>query len=484
MKNQSEIDLEFRPKTYFRPDRLEKYLLSKVKSAILRKSLKDLFDKGEHDAIFNLASDTKFSDADRKMLESVHPMFMGGNYLPDTENGEVEIARISIRSTTFDVTCVYAKPVEGLIHYRVVDEYGGETLRHKTETTTSLPMTLGEFSDFFLAAWPLIDVLKMNYEDDVDGALSFFSADSDYYPELDDLCRLLVRDHFPNQDSGDKCPFCGYFNSPPSAELCEHAAAWVWDGQIEALGCGETFASALEKLAQIIEDAEKDSPIKAMLDAQANRSIARKNIIDSAIVPFEQALDSVTQIQSGNGWTTNGMLGGSGNTLYGQDPHELQRLTLETQAILKACNFRILVAENTRQSLEMMRPDSATKWQLVASGFWSEDVYHSGHVAYYIANLKPGSWIMEECRRNTILDDVTDEDVEEGRLNDDQIQAMWGQTLDEAKNAEYRSVVALAEDVDPDCTASEIATVLYGEVCRKGGYQITEPDAVEGLIKF
>lgn len=61
---------------------------------------------------------------------------------------------------------------------------------------------------------------------------------------------------------------------------------------------------------------------------------------------------------------------------------------------------------------------------------------------------------------------------------------MWGQTLDEAKNAEYRSVVALAEDVDPDCTASEIATVLYGEVCRKGGYQITEPDAVEGLIKF
>jgi hypothetical protein len=178
------------------------------------------------------------------------------------------------------------------------------------------------------------------------------------------------------------------------------------------------------------------------------------------------------------------MLGGSGYTLYGHDPHELERLTSETRAISKACNFRILVAGNARQSLELMRPESSTQWQFVASGFWSEDIYHSGHVAYYIANLKPGSWIMELRKRNTILDDITEEDVEHGRLNDDQIQAMWGQTLDEAKNAEYRSIAALAEDIDPDCTADEIAPILYEEVCRKGGYQITEPDDIEGLIKF
>ena len=33
------INLEFRPKTYFRPEKLEKYLLSKVKGAVLRKKL-------------------------------------------------------------------------------------------------------------------------------------------------------------------------------------------------------------------------------------------------------------------------------------------------------------------------------------------------------------------------------------------------------------------------------------------------------------
>ena len=53
MNNQTEINLGFRPETYFRPERLEKHLLSKVKSAVLRKTLKNLIEKGEHDAILN-----------------------------------------------------------------------------------------------------------------------------------------------------------------------------------------------------------------------------------------------------------------------------------------------------------------------------------------------------------------------------------------------------------------------------------------------
>ena len=52
-----------------------------------------------------------------KALEALHPMF----YLPETERGE--IARIEIASTIFDVTCLFAKTVDGHIHDRVVDEY-------------------------------------------------------------------------------------------------------------------------------------------------------------------------------------------------------------------------------------------------------------------------------------------------------------------------------------------------------------------------
>ena len=198
-----DLDLDFRPKSYFGPEKLEKYLLSKVKGAILRKTLRAMFDEGRHDEVRDLVGDAAFTVADRKVLESFHPMYMGGNYLPETEDGEVEIARIRIESTTFDVTSVYARPEGGLIHYRVVDEYGGDTLQGPSETTTSAPMTLGEFADFFLAAWPLMEVLESNFEDDVDGALGFFFAESDFYPELDSLCRQRVYEHFPQDDTGE-----------------------------------------------------------------------------------------------------------------------------------------------------------------------------------------------------------------------------------------------------------------------------------------
>lgn len=195
-----EIDLDYRPDTYFRPQKLERYLLSRIKGAVLRKKLQALFAAGGHAEVRALLTADGISATDRKALEVVHPMFMGGNYLPDTEDGEVEIARISIKSTTYDVTCVYARPEGGAIHYRVVDEYGGETLQGTAEARTGKPMTLGQFADFFLGAWPLINVLEMNFEDDLAGSLDFFTAESGFYPDFDRLCRQRAVEHFPERE--------------------------------------------------------------------------------------------------------------------------------------------------------------------------------------------------------------------------------------------------------------------------------------------
>ncbi len=87
------VNVNYRPDTYFRPHKLEHYLLSKVKGAVLRKKLKMLFDEGRHAEAGELLSSAGLSAHDHKMLESIQLMFMGGNYLPDTEEGEVEIAR-------------------------------------------------------------------------------------------------------------------------------------------------------------------------------------------------------------------------------------------------------------------------------------------------------------------------------------------------------------------------------------------------------
>jgi hypothetical protein len=191
-----EIDLNYRPDNYFRPQKLERFLLSKVKGAVMRKHLQDLFDAGRHDEVQSLLTTEDISVTDSKVLESIHPMFMGGNYLPNTEDGEVEVARIIIRSTTYDVTSVYARLDGSVIRYRVVDEYLGESLSGATATQTDKPMTLGEFADFFLGAWPLIEVIESNFEDDIERSLDFFSAESEFYPDLDTLCRRRVVEYF------------------------------------------------------------------------------------------------------------------------------------------------------------------------------------------------------------------------------------------------------------------------------------------------
>lgn len=206
MSDEIDLDLEYRPDTYFRPQKLERYLLSKIKGAVLRENLQALFEAGRHSEVRTLLASAGISVADRDALESFHPMFMGGNYLPDTEEGEVEIARISIKSTTYDVTCVYARPDNGAIHYSVVDEYGGDTLQGTAQAWTDQPMTLSELADFFLEAWSLIEVLEMNFKGDLGSSLAFFDAKSDFYADFNRLCRKRVTDYHSESEEQDRPP--------------------------------------------------------------------------------------------------------------------------------------------------------------------------------------------------------------------------------------------------------------------------------------
>jgi len=64
---------------------------------------------------------------------------MGGEYLPNLKPKEVMVARITIASTTQDVTCVYARRTKHRIHYRVVDEYSGDTLSDRRTRSSVKP---------------------------------------------------------------------------------------------------------------------------------------------------------------------------------------------------------------------------------------------------------------------------------------------------------------------------------------------------------
>lgn len=112
------IDLDYRPAGYFRPQPLEGYVLSRVKGALVKARLRELLASNEHDEVARLLREHGVSEEACRALGSVHPLLMGGNYLPGSDSAELEIARIFIRSTTGDVTAVYAhgRPANPLPH--------------------------------------------------------------------------------------------------------------------------------------------------------------------------------------------------------------------------------------------------------------------------------------------------------------------------------------------------------------------------------
>ena len=191
-----QIDLDYRPASYFWPHGLATHLLARVKGATRKAALKNLIDAGRLDEVPAVLAKSALSEEERRAIGRIHPALMGGEYLPDLDRTEIEIARISIRSTTADVTSLYARRGGSCIHYRVVDEYGGDTLTGDNERSSDKPLTLGELVEFFTATWPFMGVLEMNYEGDLERKLGFFSGQSAFYGEFDALLRQRVRAAF------------------------------------------------------------------------------------------------------------------------------------------------------------------------------------------------------------------------------------------------------------------------------------------------
>jgi hypothetical protein len=198
------IDLSFRPQSYFTALTPAEELLTHVTGTARRAAVQRLIEGGRADEITDLLATAELSEDERDALGRIHPQLMGGEYLPSQDEDEVEIARIEIRSTTGDVTSVYAGREGADIHYRVVDEYGGDTLSEAAERQSITPLTLGELEEFFLSAWPLLDVLASNFDTDVEGMLDFFRADSQFYPDLDALLRQRVTAACAASESADQ----------------------------------------------------------------------------------------------------------------------------------------------------------------------------------------------------------------------------------------------------------------------------------------
>jgi hypothetical protein len=189
------INMNYRPPTYWPESENREQCLTKILGKARRDITRKILNRGgikELNAVGAELSQGEFGGNDRQAWGSLHPNFMGGEYLPTYDDDEVEIIRISLKSTTADKICVRACRQNGTIKYRVVDEY---------DTDYVLPI---DHSEHPLALSELINLLENtdNSFDEVEGglirnhwlsnvdymepeeAVDFVSVESVYYSEV------------------------------------------------------------------------------------------------------------------------------------------------------------------------------------------------------------------------------------------------------------------------------------------------------------
>ena len=186
------IDYDFRPQSYWEAVDPLQAILVNVKGTRRRQMIRDYWEAGAIAELEKGLLRDNLREEDRIGLGKIHPSFMGGEYLPDYAEGEVEIARIELESTTADVISIRVKKEGERIAYLIVDEY--ETEFNILPTHSDKPLTLSELVSLIDGATEEgslgLYYTQMNYEGGersiewLDQMRHFTRVESVFYPQL------------------------------------------------------------------------------------------------------------------------------------------------------------------------------------------------------------------------------------------------------------------------------------------------------------
>jgi len=203
VKRYPNIDYSYQPKSYWDEDNVLQTILRDVKGAERRKMIKAYYEDGNFQELDGVFMQSSLTNDERKYLGAIHPMFMGGEYLPDYNPGETEIARVTLKSTTQDVISIRAKKEDGLLHYSLADEYD-EHESYLWPNSSKKPFTLKELIEFLDNSTQEIGYqggLSLSYNNyNAEGGLDresleeFTTISSEIYPQLEEHYQHVFRD--------------------------------------------------------------------------------------------------------------------------------------------------------------------------------------------------------------------------------------------------------------------------------------------------
>ena len=192
MKRYPGIDYKQRPASYWTEEHPLTAILRNVKGRERRAMIRSYWEQGRLGELDETLLRDTLSEEDRDRLGQIHPVFMGGEYLPEYDDDEVEIARLDLESTTADVISIRARRLGRRIRYRIVDEYNGEFRLEREESTR--PLSLAGLIRFLdgsshpdLSEGLVLGYNAMNVDCSGDSRAAyrhFTRISSDIYPEL------------------------------------------------------------------------------------------------------------------------------------------------------------------------------------------------------------------------------------------------------------------------------------------------------------
>ncbi len=200
------IDFDYRPRSYFFPMSAAKYLLATIKGTQRRREIEQLIESGNEREIQDWMAHSTLDQKTRQIIGSYHPMFMGGEYLPDLEAGEVEIARLELASVTADVISVRAHRSGDRIYYRVFDEYENNSYK-VTPWWSKQPLTLQQLVGLIETTTDkkdaelscglrFLDESYRQFDFELETCRTFLRVTSAFYPALESYYDLAIEDWY------------------------------------------------------------------------------------------------------------------------------------------------------------------------------------------------------------------------------------------------------------------------------------------------
>jgi hypothetical protein len=188
----SDIDPDFRPKSHFTARNLHVPMPSGIAGQGRREEARERVTAGEDVPEQLLAP--RLADEERTSVGRIHPMLVGAEYLPSMDDDVVEIARISLKSVTYDQISVRARrAATGFLH-SIVDEYGDDRKElpwNCGPERPPAPLTLGELAGILDGAChhegTVLGIIVQNVVEfgaDPDEYRNFVTVESDFYPDL------------------------------------------------------------------------------------------------------------------------------------------------------------------------------------------------------------------------------------------------------------------------------------------------------------